>query len=108
MPTHSASATVSMPSYGPFCRFDHERGEFRPTDDRRLQFFENLVGSRASESPLVPLLRLVRRHSTTDDGLFIRRQVHDRNLTVLPAADPALDEIAVSQSLGEACLVFHE
>jgi len=29
---------------------------------------------------------MVRRHSTTDHGLLPRRQVHDRNLTVLPAA----------------------
>ncbi len=55
-------------------------------DWRRLQFFENLVGSRASECPLVPLPCLVRRHSTTDNGLLIRRQFHARNLTVLPAA----------------------
>ena len=61
----------------------------RSSDRRRLQFFENVVGSDASEWPLVPLLRLVRRHSTTNDGLLIRRQVHDRNLTVLPAADAA-------------------
>ena len=67
-----------------FCPCDHERGEFSPMDWRRLQFFENLVGSRASECPLVPLLCLVRRHSTTDNGLLIRRQVHDRNLTVSP------------------------
>ena len=81
------SATLSLPSCGSFFPFDHERGEFSPTAWRRLQFFENLVGSRASEWPLVPLLHLmVRRHSTTDDGLLIRRQVHDRNLTVLPAA----------------------
>ena len=65
-----------------FCRFDHERGEFSPTGGRRPQFFENLVSSRALEHPLVPLLHLVvRRHSTTDDGLLIRRQVHDSNLT---------------------------
>ena len=37
----------------------------------------------------MPLLHLVvRRHSTTDDGLLLRRQVHDRKLTVLSAADP--------------------
>ena len=71
-----------------FCRFDHERGECKPAEGRRLQFFENLGGSRASESPLVLLLLhlVVRRHSTTDHGFLIRRQVHDRNLTVLPAA----------------------
>ena len=79
-------ATLSIPSCGFLCLFDHERGEFSPTDWRRLQFFENLVGSRASEWPLVPLLCLVRRHSTTDNGLLIRRQIHDRNLTLLPAA----------------------
>jgi len=78
---------LSIPSCGTLSPFDHERGEFSPTDWRRLQFFEDLVGSRACESPLVPLLHLVvRGHSTTDDGLLIRCQVHDRNLTVLPAA----------------------
>ena len=61
---------------------DHERGEFSPTDGTRLQFFENLVGSRSSKLPLVslPLDLAVRRHSTTDDGLLNRRQVHERKL----------------------------
>ncbi len=43
------------------------------------------------EHPLVSLLHLVRRHSTTDDGLLIRRQVHDRKLTVLTVADTDSD-----------------
>ena len=79
---------LSIPSCGTLSPFDHERGEFSPTDWRRLQFFEDLVGSRACESPLVLLLLhlVVRRHSTTDHEFLIRRQVHDRNLTVLPAA----------------------
>ncbi len=95
MPTSGVSwrTTLSIPWWGSFSPFDHERGEFSPTDWRRLQFFENLVGSRASEWPPVPLLHLVvRRYSTTDDGLLLRRQVHARILTVLPAAaDQARD-----------------
>ena len=51
------------------------------------------VQSNHEERPLVPLLHLVvRRHSTMDDGLLIRRQVHDRNLTVLPAAAADSDQ----------------
>ena len=70
-----------------FRRLDHERGELNPTDGRRLQFFEDLVGRRTPEHPLVPLLRLaVGRHSTTDDGLLIMCQDHGSNLTGLSAA----------------------
>ncbi len=103
MPTSGVSwrATLSIPSCGSFYPFDHERSEFSPTDWRRLQFFENLVGSRASEWPPVPLLHLVvRRYSTTDDGLLLRRQIHDRKLTVLAAADAYSDE-SRTHDLGE-------
>jgi len=85
----SCCRRLTIPSGGSFCRLNHERGQFSPANGRRFQFFENLVRSDASEWSLVPLLRLVRRHSTTDDGSLIRCQFHDRNLTELLFADAA-------------------
>ena len=78
------TATLTTPSCGSFCHSYHVRGEFSPTHGRRLQFFENLVSSRPFEWTLVPFLRVVRGHGTTDDRLLLRRQVHDPNLTVSP------------------------
>ena len=73
-----------------FCRFDHERGQLNPTDGRRPQFFEDLIGGGAPEHPLVPLLRImVGRHSTAYYELLITCQVHARNLTGLSAAGTA-------------------
>ena len=73
-----------MPSCRPFTCFDHERGEFSPTDRRKLQFREDLVGSGTPERPLVRFLCLVRRYGTKDDALLSRRQVHEVKLTVNP------------------------
>jgi len=78
----ASDSFLSTPSRGSFCYSDHIRGEFSPTGGRRLQFFENLIGGRALEWTLVLHLRFVRAHSTTDDRLLLRRQIHDRNLAV--------------------------
>lgn len=70
--------TLSIPSSRPFCSFDDEGRKLGPTDGRRSQFFENLVGSQPSEWPLLPLLRLaVCRYSPGDDRFLIRCHVHD-------------------------------
>ena len=66
----------------------------------RVAWRELSGGEGKSERPLVLLLFVVRRHSTTDDGLLLRRQIHDRKLTVLAAADAYSDE-SRTHDLGE-------
>ena len=77
-------------------RFDHQRRQCCPTDGRRLQLLENLIGRQASERPLVRLLRLVRRHRATNDWSLLNRQIHEGNLTALLATGAASPSFRVS------------
>ncbi len=72
-----SGVTLSPPSTGLFSCCDHERSEFRPTDGRGSQFFENRVRRQATKLADVLLFGFaVGRHSTDNDGSLNWCQIH--------------------------------